>query len=274
MKRGNLDLHGGQFHIRGSLQGAMADPPEEFGLLPSEFAATGDPVDGNPYPAANPRHARWAEITRIAEAKVSGINSHHLALPVSTDETEVAARMIALIVAKYDVWAERGLNVVWSDPEIRLFDRWLVNYANSWLVMARDHAPPFVPLDAFLGPLRMSLARRLEYWKAEARRYVASATEVQIQATQSSETPEAPSDLTVPAPTERQHLLLEFKGKAKALGVRVTDEMIAKTANPGKWNDRTMVTWWKRCDVRCGDAQDKKIRAVLAKDPAALWPGR
>jgi len=152
----------------------MAEPPEDFASLPSAFTATVDPVEENPFPVTNPRHARWAEVTRIAEAKVFEINSHHLALPISTDEVEVAARMMALIVFKFDVWAERGMNVVWSDPEIRLFDQWLVNYANNWLALARDHPPPIVALDAFLGPLRMKLGSRVEHWKAEARQYVAA----------------------------------------------------------------------------------------------------
>lgn len=70
---------------------------------------------------------------------------------------------------------------------------------------------------------------------------------------------------------ERQARMTEFKSRARALGIKVTDEMVANAANP-KWNDRSMVTWWKRNDPRCKRPHDKLIRSVLAKDPSLIWP--
>jgi hypothetical protein len=143
--------------------------------------------------------------------------------------------------------------------------------------MARDHPPPFVPLDAFLGTLRKSLGSRVEYWKGEARRYVASVgvSQNQITVRQSTDEPETAASISPDrAATERKNLLLDFKAKARAVGIRATDEMIAKAANPGRWNDRTPVAWWKRCDPNCTPAYDKRIRDILSKDPASLWPER
>jgi len=73
---------------------------------------------------------------------------------------------------------------------------------------------------------------------------------------------------------ERSALLSAFKAKGRTLGIKITDEMIAKAAKPGKWNTRTMVTWWKRDDAHCKPPHDRLIRSVLAKDPASLWPSK
>jgi hypothetical protein len=70
----------------------------------------------------------------------------------------------------------------------------------------------------------------------------------------------------------RAVLLTTFKSKGRALGIPITDAMVAKAAKPGKWNDRTMVTWWKRNDPRCKLPHDKLIRAVLGRDPSTVWP--
>jgi hypothetical protein len=75
-----------------------------------------------------------------------------------------------------------------------------------------------------------------------------------------------------PVAAERTALLTEFKAKGRAVGIRVNDQMVAKAANPGKWNDRTMVAWWKRNDKSSTPGHDKKIRAVLNRDPAMIWP--
>ncbi len=72
-----------------------------------------------------------------------------------------------------------------------------------------------------------------------------------------------------PVTAERNAHMTEYKSSAKAKGIKVTDKMVAKAAND-EWNDRTMVTWWKRNDPRCGPHHDKMIRAVLAKDPASI----
>jgi hypothetical protein len=71
---------------------------------------------------------------------------------------------------------------------------------------------------------------------------------------------------------ERTVLLTEFKARGRAVGIRITDEMVAKAANPGKWSDRTLVAWWKRNDKNSTPGHDKKIRAVLNQNPASIWP--
>jgi hypothetical protein len=72
---------------------------------------------------------------------------------------------------------------------------------------------------------------------------------------------------------ERCVALLEFKAKGKRLGIKITDPMVAQAANPN-WHDRSMVQWWKRNYHKCKPPHDKKIRAVLSRDPVTIWqPG-
>jgi hypothetical protein len=75
-------------------------------------------------------------------------------------------------------------------------------------------------------------------------------------------------------PEQRNHLVENFKAKAREAGIKVTDEMIAKAANPGKWNTRTPVTWWKRNDPKSKPAYDTLIRKLLGKEPSSIWPSK
>jgi hypothetical protein len=74
-----------------------------------------------------------------------------------------------------------------------------------------------------------------------------------------------------PVAFERAGELNSFKAKGRRLHIKITDKMVAKAAND-KWNDRTMVTWWKRNDKRCKPPHDRLIRAVLLRDPSSIWP--
>ena len=65
---------------------------------------------------------------------------------------------------------------------------------------------------------------------------------------------------------ERAELLRAYKEEGKKRGIQITDEMIAITANPGRWNERTPVQRWKR-NYRCTPGDDARIRAVLKDKP-------
>ncbi len=98
--------------------------------LPESLAQSGDPVEGNPYPTEHPAHQVWIDATRQAEMEVSRINSDASSLltPATADEW-----MPTQVVAKFDVWARRGVQVVWTDDAVRQYDAWLVGYANAWI---------------------------------------------------------------------------------------------------------------------------------------------
>ena len=38
---------------------------------------------------------------------------------------EPNTRLVNLAVAKFDIWAERGVRVVWDDAAVRGYDKWL-----------------------------------------------------------------------------------------------------------------------------------------------------
>jgi hypothetical protein len=271
--------------IKEVTEAAMAIAPDDLIHLPGSGESE-DPVGENPFPQKDARHRVWANATLRAEQELSRFKIELLERRVHSP-LELADFMINRSIGKFRIWAKRGIQVVWGEANIASFDQWLRNYAEAWLQMVDQRCPRTVDREIVLCELRLRLMQEVEYWKAEARRYVAR----QTQEPSLGKQPQAESDGASPAQpgepfqndepptsdvgggaTERSRLLAEFKAKARNARIRVTDEMIAKAANPGKWNDRTMVTWWKRNDSRCKPPHDRKISAVLARDPATIWP--
>jgi hypothetical protein len=139
--------------------------------LPESLAESGDPIEGNPYPIEHRAHQVWMDATRQAEMEMSRINSDASALliPATADEW-----MPQQVIAKFDVWARRGLQVVWTDDTVREYDRFLVDYANAWIEsvsrLLAARRPPFSS-ESHLADLRRRLAARVHHWKVEARRH-------------------------------------------------------------------------------------------------------
>jgi hypothetical protein len=146
------------------------NPPERL-ALPKSFAESDDPVEGNPYPTEHPAHRVWSEATRKAQAEICRINAD-ASMTLTPDSAEVWAQ--TLLFAKFDVWARRGVQVVWTDQVEREYAAWLVEYANAWIEsMSRfftSHPPPFPP-DMILADLRSRLGARVHHWRAEALQY-------------------------------------------------------------------------------------------------------
>ena len=148
----------------------MADAGDAFGL-PEGMLSAGDPVEGNPFPETTRQHQVWSDATRRAEEERCRLNSRLLGERPAPEAENYADWMIALIVGKFDIWARRGVHVVWSDTEVLAFDQWLFNYAQAWLESART-APILGHAESALNELRLKLMERIEFWKAEGRRYV------------------------------------------------------------------------------------------------------
>jgi hypothetical protein len=140
--------------------------------IPQSFRQTHDPIEGNPFSKDNPRHEVWEKATKRAEELVCRLNAEHLAAPHVTGG-DLAAGQIALFSKKFDIWAERYIQIVWSDADVRGYDEWLCNFAEAWLQLTADNGRTPIHQETFLNILRTALLARVEWWKAEARRFVA-----------------------------------------------------------------------------------------------------
>ena len=139
-----------------------------------------DPVEGNPFSPNDPRYRIWEDATRVAEQKVhlfvAAFSDALAEIPLPKGEDEICRYLIARwghhVTTKYDIWAERGVHVVWNNEEVKAFDQWLANYANAWLKTVKAFFPADIDSDLLLQELRQLLIGRMEFWKSEARRYV------------------------------------------------------------------------------------------------------
>ena len=151
----------------------MDDSPG-WSRLPDGLQSTGDPVEGNPFPENTQQHQVWSEATRRAEEDLCRLNSQALRGTPQCTAGPYASWVIELIVGKFDIWAKRGVHVVWSDSVARAYDEWLFNYAQVWLESAtRTSSPILVDVESLVNELRLRLMERMEYWKAEGHRYSA-----------------------------------------------------------------------------------------------------
>ena len=190
--------------------------------LPDNFGSSGDPVDGNPFPPDNPRHAVWAEATRAAEIEVCELNARSMGR-MSTLAAFMEAPLslyewlVEPALEKFDIWAKRGIQVVWSDPEVALFDQWLVKGANAWLseiglFFERNPAP--FPVEMLRTRARNAFAARVQHWKLETRRYR------ELQRAASLKVEQTPETATVgPELKQRRRLVLARYRKANDLTV-------------------------------------------------------
>jgi len=147
--------------------------------LPEAFSSSGDPVEGNPFPLENPRHKVWSEATRAAEMEIAAVSAQSMARTSNFSEfmkhpLSPYEWLVAPVLVKFDIWAKRGIQVVWTDPEVLLFDKWLVEFANGWLdelsKFLDRRPPPFSRLEV-LTQATNALGAKVHQWKLEARRY-------------------------------------------------------------------------------------------------------
>ena len=116
--------------------------------LPQSLEETGDPVGENPFSEADPRHSFWARVTRDAVERVSRIKSEWFlwqqthAAGRSTDLNDIIESNARFRLEKrrvisdeFQIWASRGVQLLFSDGDVQNFDAWLVSYAAAVLEM-------------------------------------------------------------------------------------------------------------------------------------------
>ncbi len=146
----------------------MADMPDQM-RLPPGLATAGDPVDGNPFPIEHAAHRVWQEATLRAEHELCDLNSKEL-VERHTTLDEIERWAIDLCLKKFNIWAKRNIHVVWSEEEVRNYDQWLFSYAEAWLDSETNAG--HISQGALLE-FRLRLIESMEWWKGEARRYLA-----------------------------------------------------------------------------------------------------
>ena len=126
-----------------------------------------DPVPENPFKETNPRHRTWGDATKRAEETLLKLNSATLG---SLSPEGNPTRMLEHESARFDVWAERGLYVVWSDQDLAAFDAWLLSYASALLHKAVGTYGDDNPwAESYLVRLKVKLMARVDHWRALAR---------------------------------------------------------------------------------------------------------
>jgi hypothetical protein len=153
-----------------------------FLRIPVGYGKSADPIEINPFAKNDPRHGVWDGATLRAEEEVSRLNSKLIARSKHLTWNGETALEIAInqvcenALPKFDIWAKRNIQVVWSTQDAEGYALWLVNYAEAWLKSYREqfrvHRPPIVSTRNVLHELRTRLIGRIEWWKAEARRYL------------------------------------------------------------------------------------------------------
>jgi len=157
----------------------MDDLPDLL-KVPAWLLSTEDPVKQNPFSADDPKHQVWEDATDAADEKLSRFNSNCM----KTFSAEPSAQVdwgVEVASTKFDIWAERGVHVVWNKSALRDYQQWLINYAEAWLKYAEawqeaanDFFPGTIPKVTLLITMRSALTGRIEYWKAEAHRHIAA----------------------------------------------------------------------------------------------------
>lgn len=192
---------------------------DEF-RLPDGFASAGDPVEGNPFRPEDPRHAVWTEATRTAELEICELNAvsmGRLTTFTAFMEAPIAPYewLVEPMLKKFDIWAKRGVHVIWSDPDVAYFDQWLVSAANAWLVEIEkffERIPAPFPVEILKVRAKNAFAARVQHWKLETRRYRA------LQVAAAREAGAKPEMTTVgPEIKERRKLLVSRYRKSHNL---------------------------------------------------------
>jgi hypothetical protein len=227
--------------------------------LPSNLREPGDPVEGNPFPKGTLEHKVWESSTRQAEEEMSRLLAS-LSAKRPTEPVAYCTWLIELCIKKYDIWAKRAIHVVWSDPAVRAYDQWLFNYAESWLRLVNEKTFVPIPMEFFLNELRLGLIARMQWWKAEARRYLTE-QEKHREALKAKKVEIAKSDFRTDRRKAVDAYIEEVRQKT---GKKITRTDIWKAA---RYRTRTEFERWERCDPRATNTANERFTRILSEKP-------
>lgn len=152
---------------------------EEIPPFPEGLTDGTDPIGINPFPEGHPARERWSQATRLAEEAAFKFDAEFLK-DVPVDLIDLNAKMATRMLALFDIWTVRYINVIFIEGQLRGFDAWVVKYAEACLSTGKQaFKGPDAMRDASEQYLRRELSAKLSHWKSEARRFLreAQATE-------------------------------------------------------------------------------------------------
>ena len=102
-----------------------------------------DPVEaGNPFPPSYARAEAWKIATEIA---LHALRHHDRALGVEPQILHVpdrySVRVQDLAVARFNIWAKRGLAAIDDKNALPEYGEWLETYVTNWLAYVTDTCP-------------------------------------------------------------------------------------------------------------------------------------
>jgi len=206
----------------------MSNPSDDLLRLPKGLDSP-DPVDGNPFPESDVRYGFWKRATKEAEKEHSDLVLEALKRGRPTDLDGIVAWDIWFQTGRYDIWAKRGVHVILSEELLEGWYQWLANYANEIL---KGYASLLTPPDEVLQRLRDQLIRRREFWKAEARRYVALQAAHRAKLNAASGASTSPTGL--PVLPDRVQRILEIYWQGLLDTYRFGGDAVCRYADAGK----------------------------------------
>ena len=129
-----------------------------------------DPVECvNPFAPDDDRHPVWHVATGHVKDTLVRTDAE-LEHEQARHPRPYPVRLVALAVARFDVWCQRGLEIVGSPRAVREYERWLDDYQENWLEYVADTCPNVDVAD----DLRSQLTARARFWIDGARRKLES----------------------------------------------------------------------------------------------------
>src|SRR5688572_28058833 len=130
-----------------------------------------DPVGENPFAERDLRRQAW---TNATEKAVEFLSDFKLAVFGLTPTTREAFLTLTerFNVGRFDIWAWRGLAVVWTDAAFTHYEDWLCRYAADTLALFKALSFESSDKAELIPRVHFRLMERVEYWKGIARQYL------------------------------------------------------------------------------------------------------
>ncbi len=104
----------------------------------------------------------WQAATDVA---LGALGEHDRALEADVSADPYSVRIQDLAVARFDIWAERGLAAIETAAALRDYEQWLETYVANWLAYVADTCPTLDVLQSLqerLSERRMAWLRRAD----------------------------------------------------------------------------------------------------------------